>query len=73
MPSCSRCGEVKTKFCFIPWEKQDINVDINDIKRIFEPGLDFYSVKRVERELNDPVRTFIRVGLGHNYSAGEFH
>ncbi|ENU15169.1 hypothetical protein [Acinetobacter lwoffii] len=45
--------------CYINWEN-NLNISITDIKNIRENNSHFFSVKRVDRKYNDPIRKYIR-------------
>lgn len=55
-------GSYINSYCFIPWSRSTLNVTISDIKIINESDdyKGIFSVKRVNREYNDPVREYIR-------------
>ena len=66
-PSINSSLNCKDKFCFIPWERESIKVSISDIEDILNTCDKYFSVKRVERDFNDSVRSYIRHNLGNNY------
>lgn len=53
-------------FVYIPWEK-DLRIEIDDIKCKLKEKDQIFSVKRIERELKDPVRSYIREEVGGGY------
>ena len=57
----------KEKYCFIPWAKKNFKVEIEEIKEILDDGGSFFSVKRVERNIDDEVRTYIREVVAQGY------
>lgn len=55
---------------YIPWKKQfTLRVTINEIKKIINSNNNYFSVKRVDRELNNYLRKYIRLEL----SNGEYY
>lgn len=66
-PSIKCAGIEKKRFCFIPWERKNIKVTIKDIEHLRCQNSHYYSVKRIERDYNDEVRTFIRENIAGGY------
>ena len=60
-PSLANCqAKIGPKTCFINWE-DNLIVTISDIDEIRnEPNSNFYSVKRVDRIYDEPIRSYIR-------------
>jgi len=55
------------KTCFIPWDRTSIAITKADIDKIIKEENFLYSVKRVERNIEDTIRQYIRVEIGNNY------
>ncbi|EJG1785468.1 TPA: hypothetical protein N2957_000327 [Vibrio parahaemolyticus] len=55
----STISGINNSYCFINWE-DSLNVTTSDIVNIRESSFDKYTVKRVNRKYNDPIRKFIR-------------
>lgn len=51
-------------FTYMPWER-NLKIELDDIKRLWEETSSFFSVKRVSRELNDYIRSYIREKAGY--------
>lgn len=54
-------------FTFIPWYEEDFRIKIEDIKRLREENAQYFSVKRIERDVNDNIRKYIREEIGKGY------
>lgn len=66
-PSLSTCSnEVDDISCFSPWDK-GLVVNIQDVENIRNTVNDYYSVKRVNRVYEDPLRVFIRSLIKTNH------
>ncbi|HHP0459910.1 hypothetical protein L2D36_09995 [Vibrio harveyi] len=48
-----------SNYCFLNW-KNNLSVTLEDINVIQVDGSELYAVKRVDRKIDDPIRTYIR-------------
>lgn len=56
------CGNITN----VLWENKDMRASVDDIKKTIESD-NFFSIKRIERDINDPIRTYVRDVLCGNY------
>ncbi|CAM7137164.1 hypothetical protein ESCOMM167M_22605 [Escherichia coli] len=67
LPSLFSGQKKGEKTCFIPWDRASLSITKADIDKIVKEETSLYSVKRVERNIDDIIRQYIRVEVGNNY------